>query len=212
MTCANRAFYMRVSRAYTARVDFDATTLEEALATLGELLESRGHAFDVVVIGGGSLLLLRLLSRPTKDLDVLALARADALERAQPFPDPLRVAVQDVAATLNLDEDWLNPGPTSLLDFGLPEGFRQRLQSRTYGGLTVRIADRRDQIFFKLYAAIDQGPRSKHAQDLRRLAPSRDELIAAARWARTHDPSEGFRVTCVQALASFGVEDGDALL
>jgi hypothetical protein len=37
-------------------------------------------------------------------------------------------------------------------------------------------------------------------------------MIAAARWARTHDPSDGFRVLCVQALAAFGVEDGDAVL
>ena len=63
----------------------------------------------------------------------------------------------------------------------------------------------------KFYAAVDQGPRSKHAQDLRQLGPTRDELRAAARWARTHDTSDGFRRLCSEALAAFGVEGIDDL-
>jgi hypothetical protein len=123
-------------------VSFDAASLEEALATLGELLETRGHAFEIVAIGGGSLLLLELLSRPTKDLDVVALARSTTLERADPLPPALRDAVKDVAAALNLAEDWLNPGPASLFDLGLPGGFRERLTVRRFGGLTIHIAGR----------------------------------------------------------------------
>ena len=38
-------------------------TLEEALETLGELLGERGCSYDVVAIGGGSLLLLGLITR-----------------------------------------------------------------------------------------------------------------------------------------------------
>ena len=200
------------SSIYSALVSFDSESLEEALATLGELLETRRLRFDIVVIGGGSLLLLGRLSRPTKDLDVVALVGATTLESAEPFPQELRAAVKDVAAALELADEWLNPGPTDLLKFGLPAGFRERLTSRTFGGLTVRIAGLADQICFKFYATVDQGPRSKHAQDLRLLTPSRDELIAAAQWARKHDPSDGFRAMCVQALASFGVEDGNAVL
>jgi hypothetical protein len=152
-----------------------------------------------------------LIRRPTKDLDVVALMQSNKLNRAEPLPVPLRDAITDVASTLGLADDWLNPGPTSLLDHGLPEGFEKRLTSRTFGGLVVHIASRGDQICFKFYAAVDQGPRSKHVQDLQKLAPSRDELIAAARWARTHDPSEGFRLICVDALASFGIGDVDVL-
>ena len=122
-------------------VSFDAAFLEGALATLGELLETRGHAFEIVAIGGGSLLLLGLFSRPTKDVDVVALARS-TLERADPLPPALRDAVKDVAAALNLAEDWLNPGPASLFDLGLPGGFRERLTVRRFGGLTIHIAGR----------------------------------------------------------------------
>ena len=47
---------------------FRDADLEEALSTLGQLLQDRGEAYDVVVIGGGALLLLGLIVRPTKDL------------------------------------------------------------------------------------------------------------------------------------------------
>ncbi|HZP95225.1 MAG TPA: hypothetical protein VFC31_02655 [Candidatus Limnocylindria bacterium] len=38
--------------------------------------------------------------------------------------------------------------------------------------------------------------------------PTRDELLAAAAWAATHDPSEGFRQELRGALRSLGVSDG----
>jgi hypothetical protein len=53
------------------------------------------------------------------------------------------------------------------------------------------------------------GPRSKHADDLRALQPSPDELGGAAAWARTHDPSPAFRDELVAALRLFGVDDAD---
>jgi hypothetical protein len=49
----------------------------------------------------------------------------------------------------------------------------------------------------------------KHEADLRALEPTRDELIEAARWTITHDPSEGFRTELLGALAHLGVEDAD---
>jgi hypothetical protein len=75
-------------------------------------------------------------------------------------------------------------------------------------GLTVHFASRLDQIHFKLYALVDQGV-GKHEQDLRALHPTTDELIQAARWTRTHDPSVGFREMLDEALRYLGVEDAD---
>jgi hypothetical protein len=43
-------------------------------------------------------------------------------------------------------------------------------------------------------------------QDLKRLAPSGDELRAAARWAMTHDTSPPFRNMCCELLDAFGAE------
>jgi hypothetical protein len=65
-----------------------------------------------------------------------------------------------------------------------------------------------DQIHFKLYALVDQGA-GKHEQDLRALTPTTEELIQAAQWTRTHDPSEGFREMLERALRYLGVEDAD---
>jgi hypothetical protein len=51
------------------------------------------------------------------------------------MPEPLRTAVLDVARAFGLADDWVNLGPESLLDLGLPAGFLGRLERRDYGGL-----------------------------------------------------------------------------
>jgi hypothetical protein len=183
---------------------FSATSLEEALETLGEVLADRGTSVELAVIGGGSLLLSKLLERPTKDLDVVALVVDGVYRRAQPFPEFLTIAVRDVAAAIGLAPDWLNPGPTRLLDFGLPAGFEDRTELRRLSGLTLHIASREDQVCFKLYAAVDQGPGSKHAADLKKLQPTPQELQWAGEWCRTQDPSEGFAQQLEQALRTLG--------
>jgi hypothetical protein len=188
-------------------MNLGAESLTEALTTLGELLESRQLHFEVVAIGGGALLLLGVLDRPTKDLDIVALREGDQLSTAEPLPPGLVQACADVARAMGLATNWMNAGPTSLLEYGLPDGFVARADQRTYGtGLIVHIASRIDQIHFKFYATVDDGPLGKHVQDLRKLAPTHDELRAAARWAVTHDTSEPFRDLCRQVLAAFGAE------
>ncbi len=183
--------------------------LQEALETLGTLLAARGLGYDIVLIGGGALLLLGLIERPTRDLDIVSRIEAGRWLEGEPMPEPLAIAIREVAAALDLDEHWLNAGPTDLLRFGLPDGFADRVVVQHYGSLTVRLAARVDQVAFKLYAAVDQGPRSKHFRDLRQLHPTPGELRAAARWCRTHDTSEAFADMLEQALAAFGVELSD---
>jgi len=53
---------------------------------------------------------------------------------------------------------------------------------------------------------------SHHFQDLQELRPSRDELLAAARWTMSHDPSAGFRGLLITILEQLGVEHADAAL
>ena len=110
------------------------------------------------------------------------------------------VAVADVARAYGLADDWLNGGPTDLLDPGLPAGFLDRATIHEFGPLTIRAAARFDQIHLKLYAVVDQGPQSKHMHDLRTLAPTEEELLLAAGWCRTHDPSPDFAEMLSQAL------------
>lgn len=56
----------------------------------------------------------------------------------------------------------------------------------------MHLADRFDQVCFKLYASVDQGPHSKHFADLLALAPTSNELDQARHWCISHDVSENF--------------------
>lgn len=186
---------------------FDPAGLESALTLLGQLLADRAQPFDVVAIGGGGLQLLGMITRPTKDLDLVALREADTLISVEDgLPAALREAVDDVARVQSLDPTWMNGGPSSVLRLGLPVGFLERSHRRQYGALGLTLASRLDQIHLKLYAAADDGPRGKHHKDLQRLAPTEDELRLAALWTRTQDPSEGFAIMLVGVFASFGWE------
>lgn len=186
-----------------------AGAADRLLTALGEQLGAQDARYDLVVIGGSALLALGLGSRPTRDVDVLAITGVAGLESATPLPAQLVVASERVARDFDLPADWLNSGPSAMLDLGLPAGFARRLEHRAYGRcLSVGFASRLDQIHFKLYALVDQGP-GKHEADLRALQPTRDELIAAALWSRTHDPSDGYHGMLVEALAHLGVRDAD---
>ncbi len=114
----------------------------------------------MVAVGGSSLMLLGLLERPTRDLDIVALVEFGRHVKASPLPGPLVEAAADVGETLGLGDMWLNAGPSELLDLGLPAGFGERVEARRYGALTLRLASRAD------------------------------ELLFSARWSITHDPSD----------------------
>lgn len=163
-------------------------------------------------MGGGSLLLQKLSVRPTRDLDVIAVGSGEAYRKAEALPTPLVEAAREVGVAAGVGEKWLNAGPAGLMDFGLPPGFGERAEVRRYGSLTLHIASRFDQICFKLYAAVDQAPASKHMDDLRLLEPTADELVPAARWSMTHDPSQGYRGQLLSLLLMLGVPDADSRL
>jgi hypothetical protein len=171
---------------------FAADALRRALSILGALLADRGHRHEVVVIGGGALLLASWIERPTKDLDALAIVVQGHYQSGHPLPPTLREAIEDTAGLVDLDPHWLNAGPTDQLKHGLPPGFQSRTSVHVFGGLTLHVAGRFDQICLKLYAAADQDPRSKHVVDLVRLAPTVDELAAAAPWVKGQDAGAEF--------------------
>lgn len=186
-------------------VDRVLTALSEQLAAM-----NKPHV-DLLVCGGSALQALRLVSRTTRDVDVVALvshnsAKGLIMSTAKPLPAHLVEAAKKVERDFQLKDDWLNPGPTSALDLGLPEGMLERAETCNYGNaLTVRFISRYDQIHFKLYASVDQGGR--HYEDLRKLNPTTEELEQAARWSMTHDVSEGYRGELKRYLKEMGHEN-----
>lgn len=175
----------------------------------GRLVLAGAPRFNLVVCGGSALAATGLVTRTTKDVDVVALMDDDGvLLDPAPLPQALVRAANEVALDLGLQQDWLNNGPSSgdggLFRLGLPEGFVERLSWVTIGErLTVGFISRYDQIHFKLYAAVDQSG-SYHAEDLRELQPTDAELLAAAEWTRTHDSSEGYLQGLQWFLQEFG--------
>ena len=184
--------------------------IPEMLSALGELLGSRGQRYELVLIGGASLQLRGVISRPTRDADVLAERVNDRLVPMPHLPDDLRAAVRDVGEAYAAAPDWLNTGAQSLIELGLPPGFEARLERRDFDpGLVIWLAGRYDLVCFKLYAAADEWPtRGRHLQDLRALDPDPETLRTAARWAQSHDPSPGFRERQLgPLLRELGVHD-----
>ena len=88
---------------------------------------------------------------------------------------------------------------------GLPGGFADRLMERVYGlRLTVYFIGRQDQVFFKLFSAVDRG--GVDLDDLAALQPTAEELEDAARWSMTIDVSAGYRMVLQELLRNLGYE------
>lgn len=183
--------------------------LQQALNALAGFLEADGAAPEsLVVIGGSALITLGIVSRTTKDVDIMAgVDPVRGLVDPRPMSKALSDAAERVARELQLDPHWLNTGPADQVLTGLPEGFLSRLTRHDYGPcLTIFFPDRFDLIHLKLFAITDQGP-GRHVSDLRALQPTSEELLSAARWVLTQDAGEIFPQIVRQTLTALGHGD-----
>ena len=182
----------------------NVSKLNEALLLLNEqLILSDAPATEIVVCGGSALIATGLVPRTTQDVDIVALMKAEVLVDSEPLPDYLLNAAGNVGTILSLPADWLNNGPASQFQMGLPSGFQERLTTVVVGAkLTVHYIGRYDQIFFKTFASADRG--GYHVSDLKALNPADEELIAAARWCMTQDTSEAFRMILKDMFKQLG--------
>ena len=167
---------------------------------------------EILVCGGSALNVLGLVQRTTEDVDVLAYVMRNkegkiSIVKAEPLINELSVAAKIVARDFNLPDKWLNPGPASAVDLGLPLGLMNRVITRKFGKkLIIHFLGRFDQIHFKLYAAVDQGA-GKHLDDLLALKPTSEEIENAARWSMTHDVSDGYKQNLKAMLIYLGFGD-----
>jgi hypothetical protein len=151
----------------------------ETLEAFDRYLTGRGLRLEAVVIGGAALNLLGVISRATKDCDILD----------PPLPSLVIEAARSFAAEARtrgvvLQDDWLNNGPASLVSV-LPPGWRERLQSVFSGSsIELRCLGREDLLRSKLFALCDRG---FDLGDCLALAPSADELRAILPWLEQQD-------------------------
>ena len=189
--------------------NFDYKNLEFYMKALNSQLKIINKRIELVVCGGSALAAIGLVNRTTNDVDVLGIVeRSDSkliINRAS-FPKWFKSSIKKVARNFNLPPNWINAGPTSLVDFGLPRGLEERLIGKRFGDyLTVYYISRIDQIFLKLYASVDRG--GYHIDDLMKLKPTNEEIEAAARWSMTHDVSEGYRELLKSLLRRLGFNE-----
>jgi hypothetical protein len=101
------------------------------LAAFDRYLADRGLALEAVVVGGAALNLLGVITRQTRDCDILhPMLPPAVVAAARAF------AAEVTAAGGKLKEDWLNNGPSSLAPL-LPAGWELRLQEAFRGQVLV---------------------------------------------------------------------------
>ncbi len=140
----------------------------EILTAFDRYLAARNLRLEAVVIGGAALNLLGVVSRPTRDCDILLPPLPAAIvEAARAFAAEVRRSGETLA------DDWLNNGPASVAD-QLPAGWQERLQLVFTGaGLELRCLGRQELLFTKLFALCDRGI---DLGDCLALAPTAAEL------------------------------------
>jgi hypothetical protein len=156
---------------------------------LGELLEERSvPPLRLIVCGGTALRALGIVTRVTKDVDVLA-RRGEVdgeLFPAWPLPDEVRDAVAEVATELRLPSNWLNTSTSMLmvpLD-ELPAELWSEIQEEDFGRcLRIGFVGRVGQIHLKMYAALGR-VEQRDVDDLVALAPTGEEWERVAKWLR----------------------------
>lgn len=186
--------------------------LDYYLHALGDELALASETAGILVVGGAALVLRGETTRQTGDVDVLAEGRGDEWMLPRPFSAPLQAAIGRVAASFpdQLDSEWVNAAVAKDWESRWPEGLPPGLDAiewRAYGPLAVGLAGRETLIPMKVHAVLDRGTDPtfdaqlrvtggtvrltgydrRHLDDLVALAPTDDELEAAAAWVRSQD-------------------------
>lgn len=181
-------------------MSIDATRAEELLAAVGALLDDGQEVLRPILVGGAALALRGYYLRTTEDVDVIALFVDGGFSDPVPLPRRLEAAVARVARDFGLPADWFNSVVGAQFQTGLPPGLDGDLAWRRFGGLEVGVAGRLTLIATKLFAAIDQGPQSKHVHDLVALRPSPEEWERAHAWVVGQDTSPHFPAMSRQVI------------
>lgn len=175
----------------------------EIIPQFDAFLAERGLALEGIAAGGTALALLGVISRETRDCDLIepelsAGVREAAIALASGLRDQGKI----------LRDDWLNNGPASLAPL-LPEGWRQRLQL-IHQGKAIRLwaLGRPELLLSKLFALCDRG---LDLPDCLALQPSATELARAEIWIEAQDLNPEWPAHVRAALQNLGRRLGHGL-
>ncbi len=152
---------------------------KDTIAEFDRFLTDRHLRLEAVVIGGAALGLLDIVTRQTRDCDILH----------PELPEEILQASRDFAALMQgkgvpLQDDWLNNGPINVAAL-LPRGWRARLQPAFKGeSIILQALGRSDLLKTKLFAYCDRGT---DLGDCLALAPTASELMRARAWLQKQD-------------------------
>lgn len=189
------AVVLRLDEAYGIGQN-DTMFPAEIIRRFDRYLAEKGLQLDAIVIGGAALALLGVISRPTRDCDILHPA----------LPSEITKAAKDFAALMAeegepLDEDWLNNGPSSLTDV-LPAGWRSQLQAVFRGeAISLHTLGRLDLLRSKLFGLCDRG---LDLGDCVALAPTAEELREVLPWLQQQDANPHWPAHVEEVLADLG--------
>lgn len=151
----------------------------ETIKEFDLFLKQKNLNFEAIVIGGGALSILGVISRETQDIDVLDPSISkEVLDASKEFAQ-----IKNISTT-KLKENWLNNGPDSLKNF-LKEGWHLRLDN-LYNGTNIKLQTlgRIDLIGTKLLAYCDRGLDLKDCIDLN---PTKEEIFSIVDWVKSYD-------------------------
>ncbi len=152
---------------------------KETIQQFDSFLADKGLTLTAVVVGGAALALLDVISRETRDCDVIH----------PDLPEEIQQAAVDFSQRIkkqgnDLQPDWLNNGPSSLVDL-LPDGWMKRVRPVFTGrALQLSTLGRDDLLKTKLFAYCDRGT---DLEDCLALNPTSDELTEALDWLKDQD-------------------------
>jgi hypothetical protein len=144
-----------------------------------EFLFQKKQCFEAVVIGGAALSILGVISRETRDVDVLSPGiPKDIMDSSIEFAKNIGLPSK------NLKENWLNMGPGSLCR-ELPHGWENRAVDLFVGrAINLKTLGRIDFLMTKILAYCDRG---FDLQDCIKMNPSKEELKEILPWVQAYD-------------------------
>ena len=149
--------------------------IDENIIEFDAYLAERGIEFTGIVVGGAALVMNGTITRSTEDVDIIA----------PELPDDVRAyAAEKSSDDAPIRKDWLNNGPSSLVDV-LPDGWRDDLRPLYEGqAITFLQLGRMDTLRTKLFAYCD---RQRDMDDCIALEPTEREIRIIKPWLEEQD-------------------------